>query len=352
MLASIALLRRKKMTKPRIPTSIKVVLSVVIFATSVSSQNSATGRHEVEQRNCNNIVALTGDVNVNCAGLSPEQQKILADNRILLNRLYSKQRDQKAQMDKIEAILKELKSVSSAAVAQEPHIQAQLAIESLADNSFKFSVQLENIGEVTIAVSNCILRGDSGSTVETPTVFGTTNLVPRAKIAISGLPEFGQMWKGLDVLLTYKAFVGGAITTHYSIYKFEIPQSEWSKQPILPGSILEGAGITGDKEIKTAINFAIQAKFLDPVGTIELWLPERNPEGYPNAVAIRAGHRMLLVNTTTRKAAIVADFPSGRKVIVLPLDAGKSDLHFVVVEWDDQEQTIALAADSSNLIQK
>jgi len=54
---------------------------------------------------CSNIVALTGDININCSSLTPQQKKTLDTIPAILRKILTNQIDAKTVMDKLDEIL-------------------------------------------------------------------------------------------------------------------------------------------------------------------------------------------------------------------------------------------------------
>jgi hypothetical protein len=61
-----------------------------------------------ENITCSNIVALAGDVNINCSSLSPEQKKMLERIPSLLNKILANQADPKVVGQKLDEIIETL----------------------------------------------------------------------------------------------------------------------------------------------------------------------------------------------------------------------------------------------------
>jgi len=72
-------------------------------------QNTPTNQR-ASYSNCANIVALAGDVKINCSSLTPEQKKMLGRIPNLLNQLLVKQLDPDVVMPKLEEILEAARS--------------------------------------------------------------------------------------------------------------------------------------------------------------------------------------------------------------------------------------------------
>jgi hypothetical protein len=88
------------MAKP----NLKAVLLVAFLANFDYGQTPAV-QQKSEKSTCTNILALTGDVNMNCSNLTPAQKKALADIPAILKMALSNQ-------GYLEAILKKLNDLS------------------------------------------------------------------------------------------------------------------------------------------------------------------------------------------------------------------------------------------------
>jgi len=90
------------MRRSRLP-----ILSVVIFllASNAIGQNPPVTQ-KAENSPCSNIVALTGDVKINCSSLTPAQQKLIDGIPTLLRNIIAHQNDVDAVMAKLDDCLK------------------------------------------------------------------------------------------------------------------------------------------------------------------------------------------------------------------------------------------------------
>jgi hypothetical protein len=69
-------------------------------------QTIPTVQQKSERSTCTNIVALTGNVKVNCSNLTPDQKKMLERIPALLKKILANQGDSNALMDKMDEILR------------------------------------------------------------------------------------------------------------------------------------------------------------------------------------------------------------------------------------------------------
>jgi hypothetical protein len=92
--------------------SLDVVLVLSFVATAVSGQTTPKVEQNSDKSSCSNIVALAGNVNVNCSSLTPEQKKLLEKIPILLNRILANQGDPKAISDKLDEVLDALSNLN------------------------------------------------------------------------------------------------------------------------------------------------------------------------------------------------------------------------------------------------
>jgi hypothetical protein len=83
--------------------TLKAASSAFVFSLALAhAQNGPTVQQKSEKSTCSNIVALTGNVNLNCSSLTPEQKKILERIQVLLKKILANQSDSKALLDKID----------------------------------------------------------------------------------------------------------------------------------------------------------------------------------------------------------------------------------------------------------
>jgi len=75
------------MIKRRRHLSISLLLVVSIASSFAYSQSDSTAQQKLERVTCSNIVALAGDVNVNCSNLTPAQKKALENVPAIMKKL-------------------------------------------------------------------------------------------------------------------------------------------------------------------------------------------------------------------------------------------------------------------------
>jgi hypothetical protein len=89
-----------------IQRSLKLLPLFLITAASTFGQGAPTLQQHADRSRCSNIVALAGNVNLNCSSLTPAQKKILDSIPALLNKILSNQLNSDAIMQKLDEILK------------------------------------------------------------------------------------------------------------------------------------------------------------------------------------------------------------------------------------------------------
>ncbi len=85
--------------------SLNVVLTLSFIATGAHGQSMPNLEQNSAKSACSNIVALSGDVNINCSSLTPQQKKTLDTIPAILRKILANQIDTKAVMDKLDEIL-------------------------------------------------------------------------------------------------------------------------------------------------------------------------------------------------------------------------------------------------------
>jgi hypothetical protein len=89
-------------------TSLSIQLLLLIAAITSYGQDKSAIKQESDKSTCSNIVALAGNVNLNCSSLTPDQKKLIAKIPTLLNKLLVNQADPKVISDKLDDILEAL----------------------------------------------------------------------------------------------------------------------------------------------------------------------------------------------------------------------------------------------------
>jgi hypothetical protein len=96
------------MTKRRHLLSTNILVLVGIAVTLAGGQTTPTVKQKSEASTCSDIVALTGNVNVNCSSLTPEQKKELEKIPGMLNKILANQLPVDEVMKKLDEIQKAL----------------------------------------------------------------------------------------------------------------------------------------------------------------------------------------------------------------------------------------------------
>jgi hypothetical protein len=77
-------------------------------------QNPPAIRRKSENTSCSNVVALAGNVNVNCSSLTSTQRKLIESIPGVLNKILANQLDPTAVMSKLDEIISNQKKQSEA----------------------------------------------------------------------------------------------------------------------------------------------------------------------------------------------------------------------------------------------
>jgi hypothetical protein len=85
--------------------SLSVVLVFSFAGTVAHSQTMPKVEQNSDKSSCSNILALAGDVNINCSALTPEQKKTLASIPSILRKILANEIDTKAVMDKLDELV-------------------------------------------------------------------------------------------------------------------------------------------------------------------------------------------------------------------------------------------------------
>ena len=85
-----------------------LIPSAVLFllVSEVAAQNSPGITQEAKSSPCSNVIALTGDVKIDCSSLTPAQQKIIDSIPALLRNIIAHQHDADAVIAKLDECLK------------------------------------------------------------------------------------------------------------------------------------------------------------------------------------------------------------------------------------------------------
>lgn len=95
----------------KLSTNLALILpfaALIVFGQDVNKIKQIS-----EKSSCSNIVALAGNVNLNCSSLTPEQEKLLKDIPIMLNKILSS-RDTNLVINKLEELRKSIDKINSA----------------------------------------------------------------------------------------------------------------------------------------------------------------------------------------------------------------------------------------------
>jgi len=85
--------------------SLNVVLTLSFIATGAHGQSIPNLEQNSAKSGCSDIVALAGDVTINCSSLTSEQKKTLDTIPAILRKILAKKIDTKAVMDKLDEIV-------------------------------------------------------------------------------------------------------------------------------------------------------------------------------------------------------------------------------------------------------
>jgi hypothetical protein len=79
---------------------------MLILSSLQAGQTPSSIKQDAKNSPCSNIVALAGDVKLDCSSLTPKQQQIIESIPVMLRTIIANQLDPKAVMDKLEEIAK------------------------------------------------------------------------------------------------------------------------------------------------------------------------------------------------------------------------------------------------------
>jgi hypothetical protein len=89
----------------RIRRVLRTSIVIVFYGTLGLSQTQPSVKQEAKDTSCSNIVALAGNVSVNCSSLTPAQRKLIQSIPAVLNKILANQLDPEAVMRKLDEIL-------------------------------------------------------------------------------------------------------------------------------------------------------------------------------------------------------------------------------------------------------
>jgi hypothetical protein len=98
--------------------SLNVILALSFIATVAHGQSTPKIEQNSNKSVCSNIVALTGDVHINCSSLTPEQKKTLDTIPAILRKILANEIDPKTVMEKLDEILAAASRQATPSVAQ------------------------------------------------------------------------------------------------------------------------------------------------------------------------------------------------------------------------------------------
>jgi hypothetical protein len=93
------------MTKAKILPIISVVLCLALSAISAYGQNPPGVEQKSDKSACSNIVALAGNISVNCSSLTPEQKIALERIPAILNKILANELDANLVMKKLDEMI-------------------------------------------------------------------------------------------------------------------------------------------------------------------------------------------------------------------------------------------------------
>jgi hypothetical protein len=97
--------------KKKVRKSIEAIFVLTISSLWAFAQPPQNIKQDAKNASCSNIVALAGNVNVDCSSLTPAQQKLIESIPALLHKILADQLDPKAVMDKLNEIGKDVKKL-------------------------------------------------------------------------------------------------------------------------------------------------------------------------------------------------------------------------------------------------
>jgi hypothetical protein len=247
----------------------------------------------------------------------------------------------KIQAHKIE--LKEAKHLKT--VPLEPHISAELSVDSTNPKKTAFRVILENVGLVSISSLRPFVHSDSVSWMIL--VPGQSTMAPHEKteLASSGFP-ISKRPKQVNVYLLYES---DSNALHYSEYSFMVPEIVAGAQPILPTFTKEGSGdLLGEDKL---VADQSTDTFQQSLGTLIFFFPEKRPDGSPNQIRIWAKNRTIDVNSTAHKAAVWAGRDTMEKLAEVAFAATPEKDHAIAVVWNDSKGMLAIQVDGGRRIE-
>jgi hypothetical protein len=93
---------------------LKIVIVLAAAASLGLCQTSPTVKQDAKDTTCSNIVALSGNVSINCSALTPAQRKLIESIPAMLNKILAQQLDPDAVMAKLDEIQRGLTDLRDA----------------------------------------------------------------------------------------------------------------------------------------------------------------------------------------------------------------------------------------------
>jgi hypothetical protein len=96
------------MLRNALQRSLRTSLTLIVASIPGLSQTPSNIKQEAKDSACSNIVALAGNVNINCFSLTPAQRKLIEGMPAVLNKILANELDPSAVMEKLDEILHEV----------------------------------------------------------------------------------------------------------------------------------------------------------------------------------------------------------------------------------------------------
>ena len=225
---------------------------------------------------------------------------------------------------------------------KDPHISAELALDSSKKDNTDLRILLENVGPKEISSLRSFMHTDVMA--DLTLIPGASTIAPHEKTELESGLFIGERPKEVNLYLLYE---DASHETHYSEYSFLVPKSVAGMQPIAPVFSKEGNGdpLSTDRILKTSV----MKGFNQPSGTIFFVFPERKPDGSPNQIFMYGGNKFVAVNSTTREAAVWRGATRIEKIAETAI-GNKTVMHTIAVVWDDRKDTLGLNADGGPIV--
>jgi hypothetical protein len=94
------------MLRNAIQKGLRAGLTLLVAGAYGLSQTPPSVKQEAKDSVCSNIVALSGNVSINCSSLTPAQRKLIENIPAVLNKILANQLDPDVVMAKLDEILK------------------------------------------------------------------------------------------------------------------------------------------------------------------------------------------------------------------------------------------------------